>query len=59
MTLAIIANVILGGIVFAAVLGLLVQTIRTLRTGQPTIPARTAQRRSRTPRLEAQRRIPV
>jgi ABC-type amino acid transport system permease subunit len=59
MTLAITVNAILGAIVFAAVFGLLVQTIRTSRTGKLTIPARTARRRSRALRPAAQRRIPV
>jgi hypothetical protein len=59
MTLAITANVILGAIVFTAVVGLLGRTIRTSPTDRPTIRLRTAHGRSRVPRSSAQRRIPV
>ena len=59
MTLAITANVILGAIVFAAVVGLLGWTIRTSPTDRSTIRMRTAHGRPRVPRPAAQRRIPV
>jgi hypothetical protein len=59
MTLAITANVILGAIVFTAVVGLLGWTIRTSPTARRTIRMRTAHGRPRAPRPSAQRRIPV
>jgi hypothetical protein len=59
MTLAITANVILGAIVFAAVIGLIGWTIRTSPTDRPALRRQTAHGRSRVPRPVAQRRIPV
>lgn len=59
MILALTANVILGAIVFAGVLGLLGWTIRTSPTDRLTIRMRPTHGRSRVPRSASQRRIPV